>query len=406
MIYVLLTRDFLRHWLIGHDLWRYVRVFTYVEFRAILSMLFSFLFVLVLGKRTIRFLLRMKFRDHPEFYLADLNERMKNKSQTPTMGGVLIVGAIVSAALLWADLYNFYVQMAILCVLWLAAIGMWDDWLKLTSAQRQQRSRDGLYFWEKLVFQLGLAVLLGLFIHHNGQYNSQSRELADMTHCLNLPLIRTWVSVADSWRPSPTLIVLGPWAFVLLSTVVIAGASNAVNLTDGMDGLAAGIMTIVAFAFMVLALIAGVAYGFEPHKVYWAKTLLVPYIPQSDELAILAGATVGACMGFLWFNCYPAQVFMGDTGSLPLGGLIGFIAVVTRQEFLLLIIGGVFVVEAVSVIIQVVYFKCTGGKRVFKCAPIHYHFHLSGWTEQQVVVRFWILSMVLAAFALATIKLR
>jgi phospho-N-acetylmuramoyl-pentapeptide-transferase len=402
MIYVLLTCDSLKHWLVSIDLWRFFRVLTYVEFRAVLSMLFSFVFVVVLGKRTTRALLRMKFRDHPEFYHADLNELMKTKANTPTMGGVLIVGAIVSAALLWADLGNFYVQMALLCVLWLAAIGLWDDWLKLTSARRRQRSREGLYFWEKLMFQLGLAVLLGLFIHHNGQHNSPSKEVADMTHCLNLPLVRTWVSVGGNWRPSPGLIVLGPWAFVVLSTVVIAGASNAVNLTDGMDGLASGIMTIVAFAFMILALIAGVEYG----KVNWAKTLLVPHIPQSAELAILAGATVGACLGFLWFNCYPAQVFMGDTGSLPLGGLIGFIAVVTRQEFLLLIIGGVFVAEAVSVIIQVTYFKCTGGRRIFKCAPIHYHFHLSGWTEQQVVVRFWILSIVLAAFALATIKLR
>jgi phospho-N-acetylmuramoyl-pentapeptide-transferase len=397
MIYVLL--QWLKPWLVSHDLWRFLRVLTYAEFRAILSILFSFLFVMVLGRRTVRWLLRMKFRDHPEFYHADLNELMKQKANTPTMGGVLIVGAIVGSALLLADLRNFYVHMALLCVLWLAGVGMWDDWLKLTGARRRQRAREGLYFWEKLMFQLGLAVLLGLFIHHNGQYNSLSIDMARMTHCLNLPLVRTWVQE----RPAPGLIVLSPWAFVVLTTIVIAGSSNAVNLTDGMDGLASGIMTIVAFAFMILALIAGVV---SPSGISWAKVLLVPYIPQSAELAILAGGTVGACLGFLWFNCHPAQVFMGDTGSLPLGGLIGFVAVVTRQEFLLLVIGGVFVLEAVSVMIQVSFFKCTGGKRVFKCAPIHHHFHLSGWTEQQVVVRFWILSIVLAAFALATIKLR
>jgi phospho-N-acetylmuramoyl-pentapeptide-transferase len=180
--------------------------------------------------------------------------------------------------------------------------------------------------------------------------------------------------------------------------MVIAGSSNAVNLTDGMDGLAGGIMGIVGFAFLVLALIAG--------DEYYAKRLLVPYIPNSQELAIVAGAMAGSCLAFLWFNCHPAQVFMGDTGSLPLGGLIGFIAVVIRQEFLLIIIGGVFVVEASSVLMQVGYFKLSKGKRIFKCAPIHHHFHLLGWTEQQVVVRFWLVSALLAAVALATIKIR
>jgi phospho-N-acetylmuramoyl-pentapeptide-transferase len=299
-----------------------------------------------------------------------------------------------------ADITCFYVMMGIVCLIWLAAVGASDDWLKLTSGRRKPNSREGLYSAEKLLYQLGLAVLLGLFIHHYGQTNiTVEPELNRMTHSLNLPFLRTWVydSGAKDFIPARG-IVLGSWAFVLLTICVITGSSNAVNLTDGMDGLATGIMGIVAFAFALLAWIAG--------QQLEAKHLLVPFISQSDELAVMAAAIVGSCLGFLWFNCHPAQVFMGDTGSLPLGGLIGYIAVVIRQEFLLLIIGGIFVLEAVSVILQVGYFKFSKGKRIFKCAPIHHHFHLSGWTEQQVVVRFWLITAILAAAALATIKLR
>jgi phospho-N-acetylmuramoyl-pentapeptide-transferase len=184
--------------------------------------------------------------------------------------------------------------------------------------------------------------------------------------------------------------------------MVIAGSSNAVNLTDGMDGLASGTVTIASMAMLMLALIA----GFDRNEFILAKYLLVPYIPFSEELAVVAGGMVGACLGFLWFNCWPAQVFMGDTGSLPLGGLLGYIAVVIRQEFLLVIIGGIFVAEALSVLIQISYFKYTKGKRLFRCAPIHHHFHLAGWAEQQVVVRFWLIGAILAAIGLLTIKLR
>jgi phospho-N-acetylmuramoyl-pentapeptide-transferase len=301
--------------------------------------------------------------------------------------------------ILLADLGSFYIHMALLCLVWLAVLGGFDDWLKLTSARRQPGSREGLFMWEKLVFQLGLAVVLGLFIHHHGRHASDP-TLNTMAFSLNVPFVKTWVydQGLTDYIASPDLITLSAWAFVVLTIMVIAGSSNAVNLTDGMDGLAGGIMGIVGFAFLVLALIAG--------DEYYAKRLLVPYIPNSQELAIVAGAMAGSCLAFLWFNCHPAQVFMGDTGSLPLGGLIGFIAVVIRQEFLLIIIGGVFVVEASSVLMQVGYFKLSKGKRIFKCAPIHHHFHLLGWTEQQVVVRFWLVSALLAAVALATIKIR
>ena len=394
MIYNLIL--LLKPWLVRHDLFGLCRVFTFISFRAMLSLILAFCIVTLLGRRTIRGLLRLKIGDNPEFYHRDLNQMMKQKVSTPTMGGVLISGAILCATLLLADLSSFYVQMALLCLVWLSVLGGFDDWLKLTSARRKPGSREGLYFWEKLVFQFGLAVLLGLFIHHHGQAN----DLSKMAFSLTLPFSKTWVYdlASNSYVPSPNLIVLGSLAFVVLSVVVITGSSNAVNLTDGMDGLASGVMGIVGFAFMILALIAGDEGD--------AKRLLIPYIPLSSELAVVSGAIVGSCLGFLWFNCSPAQVFMGDTGSLPLGGLIGYIAVVVRQELLLLIIGGVFVMEAVSVMIQVGYFKFSGGRRIFRCAPIHHHFHLSGWTEQQVVVRFWLLSAIFVAVALATIKLR
>ena len=402
MIYNLV--NMLRDWLEAHGPLGSLRVFTYVEFRAVIAIIFSFLFVLLLGRRTIRWLVKMKIGDSPEFYNSDLNQLMKQKANTPTMGGILISGSILASTLLLADITSFYVQMALVALIWLSLLGFADDWLKLTSSRRAPGTREGLYTWEKLVFQFGLAVLLGIFIHHWGQYKyAEGSDLWKMSQSLNLPFIKTWVwdAAKADFVPSPhldTFLRLGTWSFVILSILVIAGSSNAVNLTDGMDGLASGIMSVVGFAFLVLALIAG--------KEELAKVLLVPYIPESSELAVIAGAIVGSCVGFLWHNCSPAQVFMGDTGSLPLGGLIGYIAVVIRQEFLLLIIGGVFVLEAMSVILQVGYFKFSGGKRIFRCAPIHHHFHLGGWTEQQVVVRFWLLSAIFAAIALATIKLR
>jgi phospho-N-acetylmuramoyl-pentapeptide-transferase len=401
MLYNLVIQ--LEPWLTDIGLFGYVRPLTYPEFRAVASIILGFLIVVLFGKRTIRWLLKAKIGDVPEFNHADLDKMYRDKAKTPTMGGILIASAIGVSTLLLADLTSFYVHMALLCLLWLAILGGIDDWLKLTTARRKPGSRDGLYTWEKIVFQFGLAVVLGLFVHHYGMTKWQVAGfdgVLRMSHSLTLPLAKSWVFDVDQrvFAPSPNLIVLGPGLFVMLSILVIAGSSNAVNLSDGMDGLASGITAICAFAFMVLALIAG--------REDTAKFLLVPWIPMSNELAIVCGAMMGACLGFLWFNCSPAQVFMGDTGSLPLGGLLGFIAVVIRQEFLLLIIGGIFVLEALSVVMQVGYFKMTRGKRLFRCAPIHHHFHLAGWAEQQVVVRFWLLSALLAAIALATIKLR
>jgi phospho-N-acetylmuramoyl-pentapeptide-transferase len=214
-------------------------------------------------------------------------------------------------------------------------------------------------------------------------------------HVLNLPFQKTW---SEPGTLNPSLFFLGAGSFVLLSTLVIAGMSNAVNITDGMDGLAGGVAGIVCTGVFVITLIAG-DQGF-------AQYLLVPHIPGSGELAVLAGATAGACLGFLWYNCSPAAVFMGDTGALSLGGILGYIAVVTRQEFVVLLMSGVFVLEIASVVIQVSYFKATGGKRIFRVAPFHHHLHLGGWPEQQIVARLWIASIILVVIALASIKIR
>ena len=242
-----------------------------------------------------------------------------------------------------------------------------------------------------MLFQIGLGVILGYFIYHHGQSNFAltgpigQRQPVETYRVLMVPFYKHGL-------------MLGTFAFMFVTVLVVAGTSNAVNLTDGMDGLASGCVALCCFVFMVLAYIVG--------TTDLATKLLLPHVPKSGELAVLSGAMMGACMGFLWYNAHPAKVFMGDTGSLPLGGLIGYIAIVTRQELMLFLVGGVFVMEAVSVILQVGYYKLTGGKRVFLIAPIHHHFHVSGWSEPQTVIRFWLLGAAFAVFALTTVKLR
>lgn len=360
-------------------------------FRATLAVLVAFLIVWALGPSVIRALVRLKIGDRPEFDHPALNQATKDKADTPTMGGALIAVAIAGAILLLADLTNFYIALGLFCLVWLALLGGVDDWLKLTKTRRSG-TRDGLKLWEKLAFQLALGVLLALFIYRAGESNLavarwgdvQSLGIADFNKLI-IPFYK---------QP----LVLPTVAFVAIAIIVIAGTSNAVNLTDGMDGLASGCMVVTAFAFMVFAIVVGT---FE-----MSRQLLFPYVRGADELAVLCGAVVGACLGFLWYNAYPARVFMGDTGSLPLGGLMGYVAIVTRLELWLLIIGGVFVIEALSVLIQIGYYKATKGKRVFRCAPLHHHYHLGGLNETQVVMRFWLLAALFAAFALLTIKLR
>ncbi len=360
-------------------------------FRAVCAVILSFFFVIFLGRPTIGWLLKQKIGDSPEFYNADLNRLMMNKANTPTMGGVLISGGIAFSTFLLADLSNFYVLLSMVTLVWLTALGGIDDWLKLTAARRAPGSRQGLYTWEKFVFQVGLSLLLGYFLFSHGDNETIEN---DLPHVLCLPFQSTW----SLNGVNPSLIFLPLPVFMILTLLVVTGTSNAVNLTDGMDGLATGIVGIVAFALLVLALIDGTRQ--------YAQALLLPFVPGSSELAIVAGGMTGACIGFLWYNCAPARVFMGDAGSLSLGGLLGMIAMTIRQEILLLVIGGILVLEVVSVILQVGYFKLSKGKRIFRCAPIHHHFHLGGWTEQQVVVRFWLITVVLTAVGLAMIKLR
>lgn len=358
-------------------------------FRAIMAILLSFATVWLFGPIVIRRLVQLKIGDRAKFDHAALDQLMKSKENTPTMGGVLIVAALLVSTLLLADLTNFYVWLALFGVVWLALLGGVDDWLKLTARWRGG-TRDGLKMWEKLVFQIALGAILALFVLRAGERNLQAEWYNP-----EAPNVRSYDLLNIPFYKEP--LALSSVAFAVIAVLVITWTSNAVNLTDGMDGLASGCMVSTALSFMVLALVIG--------DYDLAQKLQFNGIPEAGELGVLCGAVVGACLGFLWYNCYPAQVFMGDTGSLPLGGLMGYVAVVTRLEPWLLIVGGVFVIEGVSVLLQIFHYKLTG-RRIFRCAPIHHHFHLGGLTETQVVMRFWLLAALFATFAVATLKLR
>lgn len=400
-MFYLLT-DSLKNWLDQSGLFSVVRVFLQLEFRAFLAVLVAFALVLLFGRPVIRWLRKQKVGDAPEFYNERLNEMMKGKSGTPTMGGILIIGSVLLTTILLADcVHNRLVHLAILVMVWLAAVGSFDDWLKLTAARRGPGTREGLYAWEKLLFQLGMASLVCYFLYRHGLATENPAALS-----LNLPFQRTYVPVAKhaltlqqaALQLNPGVWVLALAPFVVIGAIAIAGMSNAVNITDGMDGLAAGTMVIASFAMMTFCYIASQQSA--------ASFLLVPHVPESKELMVVTGAMAGACLGFLWFNCNPASVFMGDTGSLSLGGLLAYVAVAIRQEFLLILVGGVFIMEIGSVILQVSYFKWTKGKRIFRCSPIHHHFHMGGLSELQVVTRFWIVAIILAMLSLVSIKLR
>ena len=380
MIYLLVQHFY--DWLDARGLGG-LRVFNFVTFQAAVAILISFIIVLMLGNRVIGWLRRQKIGDMAEFDQAEVNKLMEGKKGTPTMGGVLIIFSIGLTTILLADLRNFYVQMALLCLVWLGGVGAADDWLKLTVARRGG-SRQGLTSLEKLLFQIGLGIVLCIFTYRHGGTYAETQNLY-------FPFFKH------------TSIALGLIAYTVIGTLVMVGSSNAVNLTDGLDGLAAGCMALVGAAFCILSLVVGIAP--------WAGALLFPYIDASGQMAVLTGAITGACLGFLWFNCNPARVFMGDTGSLALGGLIGYVAIVIRQELMLFLIGGIFVAEAVSVMLQVSYFKYTKrkygeGRRIFLMSPLHHHFQRKGWTETQVVTRCWLIGAMLAAMALATLKIR
>jgi len=395
-MFYLLTDRF-QNWLEHVGLFPVVRVFLQLEFRAFAAVLVAFAVILLFGKPIIRWLRRQKVGDNPEFYNERLNEMMKGKSGTPTMGGILIVGAILLTTFLFCDfVYNRFVQCAVLLLVWLAAVGSFDDWLKLTASRRTPGTREGLFAWEKLLFQLGVGALVCFFLYRHGINTANDAAIS-----LNIPFQRTYEPTPRHMAElvmNPSVVILGLGSFVILGTLCIAGMSNAVNIADGMDGLAAGTLTIACFVMMILCWVASSQTA--------ASFLLVPYVPEAKELMVIAGAMAGACLGFLWFNCNPASVFMGDTGSLALGGLLAFVAVAIRNEILLVLIGGIFVMEIMSVILQVGYFKWTKGKRIFRCSPIHHHFHMGGLSELQVVTRFWIVAVIFGMLALVSIKLR
>jgi len=360
------------------DLSRYfgaLNVFHYLTFRAVAAAITSFLLCLLFGNFVIRKLISLKIgqpiRTKEEVH--KLSELHGGKRGTPTMGGVLLLGAVVISTLLWARPDNGAVWLAVFTIVYLGAIGFIDDYLKVT-----KKKSDGLSGRLKLVAQFGLAAIVTAFFLLNPAISIQARALY-------VPFYK-----------EPLVLNLG-WLTFLFFSGIIVGTSNAVNLTDGLDGLATGCTITAAFAYAVLAYAAG--------NVKIATYLQIPYYSFSGELAVLCMALVGAGLGFLWFNCHPAKVFMGDTGSLAIGGVLGVIAICCKQELLLLIVGGVFVIEALSVILQVLSFKLTG-KRIFAMSPIHHHFELKGWKENTVIVRFWIISIIFAFLGLATLKLR
>ncbi len=346
----------------------FFHVISYLTLRAILGTLTSLAVALWIGPSMIAWLSRYHVgqvvrKDGPQSHLS--------KAGTPTMGGTLILVAITLSTLLWSDLTNRYVWLVLLITLGFGLIGWWDDYLKLVL----KHSR-GLSARRKLFFQSLLAFAAAFYLYFSAG--------SPVSTNLIVPFFKD------------VLIPLGPF-FILLTFFVIVGSSNAVNLTDGLDGLATLPAVLVAAALGVFAYASG--------NFHFAKYLAIPYVPGAGELIVFCGALVGAGLGFLWFNAYPAQVFMGDVGALSLGAALGIIAVIVRQELILLLMGGVFVLETVSVILQVASFKLTG-KRIFRMAPIHHHFELKGWPEPRVIVRFWIISFVLVLCGLATLKLR
>lgn len=343
-------------------------VFRYITFRSAGAVLTALIVSFLLGPSVLAWLRRLKVGQHVR---DDGPQTHLSKQGTPTMGGVLIIAALVSSVLLWSDLTNRYVWVTLFATLAFGGIGFWDDYLKVV-----KKRSTGLRAFQKFGLQIAAALIIGIFLYKF----SGDRQAA----YLSVPFMKR------------LLLDLG-WFYIPFVAVVIVGSSNAVNLTDGLDGLAIGLVGIAATANAVIVYLGG-------NKVI-ADYLKILYIPGSGELVIFCGAMLGASLGFLWYNAHPAEVFMGDVGSLSLGGALGAVAVVTKHELILVIVGGIFVMETVSVILQVASYKLTG-KRVFKMAPIHHHFEQLGWPESKVIVRFWIIGIILALISIGSLKLR
>ena len=351
-----------------HDLFSPLNVFRYITFRTSLAVLTAMFFSLLLGPWIIRklkkFSVTQQIRD-------DGPRSHMEKAGTPTMGGLLIIICIVLTIFMWGDLTNVYIWIMIISLIGFGAIGLLDDYLKII-----RKNHRGLRAYQKFGMQILLALFIGIFLYFNPK-----DPYADV---LIVPFFKKW------------LFDLGLF-YIPFSVIVVVGASNAVNLTDGIDGLAIGLVSVAVLANAVLVYISG-------HKGL-AEYLQVLYLPKTGELTVFCGAMLGASLGFLWYNSYPADVFMGDVGSLGLGGSLGTLAVITKHELVLAVVGGIFVIETFSVILQVASFKLTG-KRIFKMAPVHHHFELKGWPEPKVIVRFWIVGIMLALLSLATLKVR
>jgi phospho-N-acetylmuramoyl-pentapeptide-transferase len=375
------------YYLLYHILQRYfspLNVFRYITVRTVYASLTAMFLGFVFGPWLIRRLREMQIG---QFIREEGPREHQKKAGTPTMGGVLIVLSTAVPTLLWADLTNPFILLALFALFAFAAIGFVDDYAKVS-----QRRNLGLTAKRKLWFQVFVSLVVGIGLLVLATRSAYSTELM-------IPFLK---------RLHPELVIhpllssrhLWPLAFVpflVFVSLVITGASNAVNLTDGLDGLAIGCTVIAAGALTVLTYVSS--------NYRWATYLEIQYIPRVGELTVFCGALVGASLGFLWYNAHPAEIFMGDVGSLSLGGTLGVIAVIIKQEILLFFVGGIFVLEAVSVILQVGSFKLRG-KRIFRMAPIHHHFELMGWSESKVIVRFWIAALVFALFALTTLKLR
>ena len=345
----------------------WLNVFRYLTFRTVLSTLTALMICFIMSGRGIK---RLKTMQVGQYIRDDGPPTHKSKEGTPTMGGVFVLPSILVSVLFWAELHNIYVWVVMFVMLSFGGIGFADDYLKII-----KKNSKGLSMTWKFSLEILAAFIAAVALHIYSGFDSH----------LTIPFFKT--AVPD--------LGLG---YIPLAIFVIVGASNAVNLTDGLDGLAISPLVVAFGSYLVFSYLAG--------HIKIATYLQIPYISGVGEISVVCGAVAGAGLGFLWFNAYPAEVFMGDVGSLSLGAVLGTVAVITKQELLLILVGGLFVFEALSVIFQVVYFKLTGGQRIFRMAPIHHHFELKGWPEPKVIVRFWIIAIILALLSFSTLKLR
>ncbi|MFP4081551.1 MAG: phospho-N-acetylmuramoyl-pentapeptide-transferase [Candidatus Aminicenantes bacterium] len=348
----------------------FFNVFRYITVRTALAGITALLFSLLFGPLVIKLLKKYQIGEEIKAYGP---ESHMEKKGTPSMGGLLIISSTLIPTLLWGDLGNTYIWMAMATMFCFGLLGFWDDYLKI-----KRKKSSGLIIRHKLLFQIVISAFIGLILVYLGR-------MGEFNLHLSFPFFKKWMPY------------LG-WLYLPWIMLILIGSSNSVNLADGLDGLAIGLTFISASAFTALSYTAGHAL--------WSEYLNIARVPQAAELTIFAGAMSGACLGFLWYNCHPAQVFMGDSGALSLGGTIGIIAILIKQEFLLFMVAGVFIIEALSSLLQIGYFKLTGGKRIFKMAPLHHHFELIGWSEEKIVIRFWIAAIIFALFSLTTLKLR